>query len=355
MWDNSIPPEYPEPHRFPEHRNQIDIMNNHNIKTQPAGSTLNRFGPTAVRRRCWGALLACAITLSLGAPAFGAPLTVELGKAVTIEGKLFAQKFDTSADDPKFKGETAFLPIIVIDRKLAFKFSAIDKGFLHGEPPAEPVDRIELTFKDPALLAEHEKSEGKPARIQGTLIIDEDNRLLPVKFEVSKLELIGPAGKAKPASPEAGAQPRKDIREFWKVAAPQWKAGPITKLDEEEVDGTVQTHTSASQAMITENREAGENGYTITHKLISTKDKVLLAVHEVSWTNDPWKLTETLYEFDSPPARKHLREQEMKQHFLKMKSKPQSAAGAYATEELDEKAVATLKEERADWWAGGLK
>ena len=218
-------------------------MNNHNLKTQPADrGGLTRFGPTAVLRRYWGALVACAITLSLGAPAFGAPLTVELGKAVTIEGKLFAQKFDTSADDPKFKGETAFLPIIVSDQKLAFKFSAIDKGFLHGEPPAEPVDRIELTFKDPALLAEHEKSEGKPARIQGTLIIDEDNRLLPVKFEVSKLEMIGPAGKAKPASPESEARPRKDIPEFWKVAAPQWKAGPITKLDEEEVDGTVQTY-----------------------------------------------------------------------------------------------------------------
>ena len=50
------------------------------------------------------------------------------------------------------------------------------------------------------------------------------------------------AGKAKPASPESEARPRKDIPEFWKVAAPQWKAGPITKLDEEEVDGTVQTY-----------------------------------------------------------------------------------------------------------------
>jgi hypothetical protein len=45
------------------------------------------------------------------------------------------------------------------------------------------------------------------------------------------------------------------------------------------VDGTVQTHTSASQLMITQTRETGENGYTITHKLISKKDKVLLAVH----------------------------------------------------------------------------
>lgn len=330
-------------------------MNNHNIKTSPAGRALYRFGPAAARRRSWGAVVACAVTLSLGAPAFGAPLTVELGKPVKIEGKLFAQKFDTSDDDPKFKGETAFLPIIVSDQKLAFKFSAIDKGFLHGPPPAEPVDRIELTFKDPALLAEHEKSEGKPARIQGTLIIDEDNRLLPVKFEVSKLEISESAGKAKPARPESGTRPRKDIREFWKVAAPQWRAGPKTKLDEEEVDGTVQTHSSASQAMITEIRETGENGYTITHKLVSKKDKALLAVHEISWTNDPWKLTETLYEFDSPSAKKHFREEEMKQHFLKMKSKPKSVAGAYATEELDGKVLATLKEERADWWEGGLK
>ena len=114
-------------------------MNNHNLKTQPADrGGLTRFGPTAVLRRCWGALAACAVTLSLGAPAFGAPLTVELGKGVTLEGKLFAQKFDTSADDPKFKGETAFLPIILIERKLVFKFSAIDKGFLHGPPPAGP-------------------------------------------------------------------------------------------------------------------------------------------------------------------------------------------------------------------------
>lgn len=300
-------------------------------------------------------MVACAITLSLGIPAFGAPITIGLGAPVTIEGKLFAQKFVTSDDDPKFKGETAFLPIVVIERKLAFKFSGLDKGFLHGEPPAEPVDRIELTFKDPALLAEHEKSEGKPARIQGTLIIDDDNRLLPVKFEVSKLEIIEPAGKAKPANPETGTEVRKAIPEFWKVAAPQWKAGPKTKLDEEEVDGTVQTHTSASQAMITEIREAGENGYTITHKLVSKKDKALLAVHEISWTNDPWKLTETVFEFGSTPAKKHFKEQEMKQHFLKLKSKPKSVAGSYATEDLDEKGVATLKEERADWWEGGLK
>ncbi len=330
-------------------------MNNYIIKTPPAGRDLARFGPSAVLRRGWGALVACAVTLSLGVPAFGAPLTIELGKAVKIEGKLFDQKFATSDDDPKFKGETAFLPIIVSDQKLAFKFSAIDKGFLVGEPPAGPVDRIELTFKDPALLEAHEKNIGKPARIQGTLIIDQDNRLLPVKFEVSKLEIPEPAGKPKPAHPKTGTEVRKDIREFWKVAAPQWKAGPITKLDEEEVDGTIQTHTSASGAMITEIREAGENGYTITHKLINPKDNVLLAVHEVSWTNDPWKLTETVFEFGSSPAKKHFREQEMKKHFLKMKAKPKSVAGSYATEELDEKKAANLKEERADWWEGGLK
>jgi hypothetical protein len=330
-------------------------MNNYNIKTPPAGRIFTRFSPAAVLRRSWGAAVACAITLSLGVPAFGAPLTIELGKAVKIEGKLFDQKFATSDDDPKFKGETAFLPIIVSDQKLVFKFSAIDKGFLIGEPPAEPVDRIELTFKDPALLAEHEKNIGKPARIEGTLIIDQDNRLLPVKLEVSKLEIIEPADKPKPANPESGAQPSKDIPEFWKVAAAQWKAGPITKLDEEEVDGTLQTHNSASQALITEVRQIGENGYTITHKLISKKDNVLLAVHEVSWGNDPMKLTETVYEIGSQPAKKHSKEQVMKQHFFKMKSKPESVKGAYATEELDAKAAATLKEERADWWAGGLK
>jgi hypothetical protein len=341
---------------LPEPGNQKDIMNHHNIKTPPAGRDLNRSGPAAVLRKSWGVVVACAVTLSFGAPALAAdPLTIELGKAVKIEGKLFAQKFHTSADDPKFKGETAFLPIIVSEQKLAFKFSAIDQGFLPGPAPAGPVDRIELSFKDPLLLEKHEKSEGKAARIQGSLIIDQDNRLLPVKFEVSKLEILEPAGKPKPASPEPGTQPRKDIREFWKVAAPQWQAGPITKLDEEEVDGTVQTHTLTSQAMITEIREAGESGYTITHKLISKKDKALLAVHEISWTNDPWKLTETVFEFGSPPARKHYKEQEMKQHFLKMNSKPKSVAGSYATEKLDEKGVATLKEERADWWAGGLK
>jgi hypothetical protein len=122
-------------------------------------------------RRGWGAVVVCAMMLSSGVPVFGAPLTIGLGDPVTIEGKLFAQKFATSDDDPKFKGETAFLPIIVSDRKLAFKFSAVDQGFLHGTPPAEPVDRLELTFKDPLLLAMHEKSEGKPARIQGSLII----------------------------------------------------------------------------------------------------------------------------------------------------------------------------------------
>ena len=275
-------------------------MSNHNIKIPPVGGGLTRFSPTVVLRRSWGSVVACAVTLSLGIPALGAPLTIGLGDPVTIEGKLFAQKFHTSDADPKFKGETAFLPIILIERKLAFKFSAIDQGFLHGPPPAGPVDRIELTFKDPLLLEKHEKSEGKPARIQGSLIIDQDNRLLPVKFEVSKLEMLEPAGKAKPAGPESGTQSRSKIREFWKVAAPQWKAGPITKLDAEEVEGTVQTHTSASQTMITETRETGESGYTITHKLVNPKDKVLLAVHEISWTNDPWKLTETLYEFDPP-------------------------------------------------------
>ena len=107
--------------------------------------------------------------------------------------------------------------------------------------------------------------------------------------------------------------------------------------------------------MITEIRQIGENGYTITHKLISKKDKVLLAVHEVSWDNDLIKLTETVFEFGSSPAKKHYKEQEMKTHFIKMKSKPQSVAGSYATEELDDKRVAILKEERASWWEGGLK
>jgi hypothetical protein len=135
-----------------------------------------------------------SLQTTLETPASGAPLMIGLGDAVTIEGKLFAEKFYTSADDPKFKGETAFLPMILVDRKLSFNLSALDEGFLQGPLPAEPVDRIELTFNDPSLLAEHEKSEGKPARIQGSLIIDQDNRLLPVKFEVSKLEILEPAG-----------------------------------------------------------------------------------------------------------------------------------------------------------------
>ena len=53
--------------------------------------------------------------------------------------------------------------------------------------------------------------------------------------------------------------------------------------------------------------------------------------------------------------KKHVREQEMKEHFFEMKSKPQAVEGPYATEEIDEKGVATLKEENADWWDGGLK
>jgi hypothetical protein len=166
------------------------------------------------------------------------------------------------------------------------------------------------------------------------------------------------AGNTTPASPEPGTQPGKDIREFWKVAEHQWIAGPITELSGEDLgdlDGTVQTHTSDSLAMITETMNLGEHGYTITHKLINTQDKVLLAVHEVSWSNDPFQLTEALYEIDSTPAKKHFREQEMKEHFMNLKPKPQSVVGAYATEELDENGVATLKEERADWWEGGLK
>ena len=135
-----------------------------------------------------------SLRTTLEAPASGTPIMIGLGDAVTLEGKLYAEKFYTSPDDPKFKGETAFLPIILIDRGLSFNLSALDQGFLQRPLPAEAVDRIELTFNDLSLLAEHEKSEGKAARIQGSLIIDPDNRLLPVKFEVSKLEILEPAG-----------------------------------------------------------------------------------------------------------------------------------------------------------------
>ena len=167
-----------------------------------------------------------------------------------------------------------------------------------------------------------------------------------IAFLKEKLKLVtGPSSN--PAT--------KEISEFWKVAAASWKAGPIKSLHEEGVDGTTQTHTSAGQMMVTEIRGLGEYGYTITHRLINTEDRVLLAVHEVSWESDPRKLKQTIYDFESSPARKHFKERKMKQHYDQLKSKPESVAGSYITEELDVKKLAILKEEHAYWWEGGLR
>lgn len=48
------------------------------------------------------------------------------------------------------------------------------------------------------------------------------------------------------------------------------------------MDGTVQTHTSPGLAMITEIREIGEMGCSITHKLINTTGEVLLERRSLS-------------------------------------------------------------------------
>lgn len=278
----------------------------------------------------------------------GKPTELVFGNKATLTGKL--EQIKTNGED----GNAVFPFYLTTDNGIIVK-AAVDFDPGDTGKKLEGMEVRLIKGDDSAL----ESFNGKRVTISGQVSTGTGLHCHAFGLFVDGIKNIEekPAGegKAKPASPESGAQPRKNIVEFWKVAAPEWKAGPITKLDEEEVDGTVQKHTSASQAMITEIREAGENGYTITHKLINPKDKVLLAVHEVIWSNDPWKLTETLYEFGSTPARKHVKEQEMKQHFLQMKSKPKSVAGAFATEELDEKVVAVLKEERADWWAGGLK
>ena len=278
----------------------------------------------------------------------GKPTELVFGNNATLTGKL--EQIKTNGED----GKAVFPFYLTTDNGIIVK-AAVD--FDPGDT-GEKLEGMEVQLMegdDSAL----EPFNGKRVTISGQVSTDTDLHCHAFGLFIDSIKNIEEnpvgTGKAKPASPGAGAQPRKDIVEFWKVAAPKLKAGPVTKLDEEEVDGTVQTHASASQTMITEFSQTGEFGYTITHKLINTTDKVLLAVHEVRWSNDPWKLTETLYEFDSLPAKKHFKGQEMKQHFYKMKSKPQSVTGSYATEKLDEKMVATLKEEHAHWWVGELK
>ena len=276
----------------------------------------------------------------------GKPTEYVFGNKATLSGKL--EQIKTNGED----GKAVFPFYLTTDNGIIVK-AAVD--FDPGDTGKELEGmEVRLIGGDDSAL---EAFNGKRVTISGQVSTDTGLHCHAFGLFVDGIKNIeeNPAGAGK-AKPELGAQPRKDIPEFWKVAALQWKAGPIIKLDEEEVEGTVQTHTSPGLAMITKVMEVGEMGYSITHKLINTTDKVLLAVHEVSWSNDPIKkLTETLYEFDSTPAKKHFREQKMKVHFFKMKSKPQSVEGSYATEKLDEKGVATLKEERAYWWEGGLK
>jgi hypothetical protein len=279
----------------------------------------------------------------------GKPTEHVFGNKATLSGKL--EQIKTNGDD----GKAVFPFYLATDNGIIVK-AAVDFDPGDTDKELEGMEVRLIAGDDSAL----EAFNGKRVTIRGQVSTGTGLHCHAFGLFVDSIKNIeeNPAGvaEAKPASPESGTQPRKDIREFWKVAAPEWKAGPITKLEGEETEGTVQTHTSASKTMITEISQTGEFGYTITHKLINPKDKVLLAVHEVSWSHDPVKkLTETLYEFDSSPAKKHFREQEMKEHFFELKSKPDSVAGSYASEKLDEKGVATLKEERASWWAGGLK
>lgn len=278
----------------------------------------------------------------------GKPTELVFGNKATLSGKL--EQIKTNDAD----GNAVFPFYLTTDSGIIVK-AAVD--FDPGDTGEELEGmEVKLIGGDDSAL---EPFNGKKVTISGQVSTGTDLHCHAFGLFVDSIKNIeenpAGAGKPKPASPKTGTQVRKDIPEFWKVAAAQWEAGPLTKLDEEEVDGTIQTHTSASQSMITEKRETGEMGYSITHKLINTEDKVLLAVHEVSWGNDPWKLTETVYEFGSSPAKKHYKEQAMKQHFFKMKSKPQSVQGSYATVKLDEKGVASLKEAYAYWWKGGLK
>jgi hypothetical protein len=276
------------------------------------------------------------------------PTELVFGNKATLTGRL--EQIKTYGD-----GMAVFPFYLYTDNGIIVK-AAVD--FDPGDTGEELEGmEVQLLKGDDSAL---EPFNGKRVTISGRVSTDTDLYCHAFGLFIDSIKSIeenpADAGNNTPASPEPGTQPGKEIREFWKVAAPQWKAGPITKLDAEEVEGTVQTHTSASETMITEFSQVGEFGYTITHKLLNTSDKVLLAVHEVRWSHDPVKkLTETLCEFDSTPAKKHFREQKMKQHFYEMKSKPLSVEGSYATEDLDEKGVATLKDEYAYWWEGGLK
>lgn len=116
-------------------------------------------------------------------------LVIQFGTQVTIEGKFFFQKYYTDASDPTYKGRTAFLPIILSDRMMVFEFSNLDKGFLNGEPPG-PQDRIELRFSEGVAKDAHEAGEGKRGRVWGSVVMDNENRLLPVMFSVDRLELL---------------------------------------------------------------------------------------------------------------------------------------------------------------------
>lgn len=115
--------------------------------------------------------------------------TLLFGAQTTIEGKFYFQKCYTDHTDPTYKGRTASLPIILSDRLMVFTFSNLDKGFLTGEPPG-PSDRIELFFTDGAAKDAHEKAIGKRGRVWGAVVMDNENRLLPVKFRVDRLEVI---------------------------------------------------------------------------------------------------------------------------------------------------------------------
>ena len=116
---------------------------------------------------------------------------LHLGEEVSLEGRLFIQKFYTSSDDPKYKGRTAFLPIILSDRLLVFSLTNLDSDFLpKGVDAPGPSDRIELMLAEAGLIGKHEQAEGKRARVMGSLVMDQQNRLLPVQFAVARIDIL---------------------------------------------------------------------------------------------------------------------------------------------------------------------
>ena len=222
-------------------------------------------------------------------------------------------------------------------------FAWVDNLRIRAEPNTNATVVTTIKENTPLIFTGEQTKEKQKITLRN---VEYDEPWLKVKTSAGEVGWVfGGAVKRQGEDKGTPADPSLliDIPHFGRYDLREWVKGDSKEEEGGDYEGEVETFTKGDLSLICTSGETGEYGYSRSHKLLN-KNKEIIKLRTLSWSNDPFTLTEIVYDFEESPGTKYSRQQQFEKHFFQLEPRPETVQGTFVSETMSKEEAKGIRE-----------